>query len=151
MGGSGFRVKTEDMARLGQFYLNRGVWNGERLLNEEWIDMATSRQISTVNPVFDNHDSNWQHGYGFQFWRCIPEGLYRADGAYGQFAIMDPDKDVVILQLPLHRYTAADRMLNIVWEKLLPGIADKEELEESDSYEQLRYMNGELAIPRMEM
>lgn len=145
MGGSGFRVKTEDMARLGQFYLNRGVWNGEHLLNEEWIDMATSRQISTVNPVFDNHDSNWQHGYGFQFWRCIPDGLYRADGAYGQFAIMVPDKDVVIA------ITSAsfqpDRLLNIVWEKLLPGITDQDELEESVSYEQLKYMNGELAIP----
>ena len=79
MGGGGFRVKTEDMARLGQFYLNRGVWNGERLLNEEWIDMATSRQISTVNPVFDNHDSNWQHGYGFQFWRACTGQMERMD------------------------------------------------------------------------
>ena len=104
---------------LGQFYLNRGVWNGERLLNEEWIDMATSRQISTVNPVFDNHDSNWQHGYGFQFWRCIPEGLYRADGAYGQFAIMAPDKDAVIAMTSAS--FSPDRLLNIVWEKLLPG------------------------------
>ena len=71
--------------------------------------------------------------------------MYRADGAYGQFAIIDPDKDVVIA------ITSAsfdpDRLLNIVWEKLLPGITDKEELEESDSYDQLIYTNRELAIP----
>ena len=145
MGGGGFRVKTEDMARLGQFYLNRGSWNGEQLLNAEWIDMATSKQISTVNPIFDNHDSNWQHGYGFQFWRCIPEGLYRADGAYGQFAIMDPDRDVVIAITSSS--FQPDRLLNIVWEKLLPGITKEKELPASECFDKLQLLTEELQIP----
>ena len=91
LGGYGLRVRTEDIARLGQLYLQRGVWQGKRLLPESWIDLATSRQVSNGS----NPKSDWDQGYGFQFWRCR-NGAYRGDGAFGQYCIVLPEQDAVI-------------------------------------------------------
>ena len=123
MGGGG-QMRAEDMAKFIQFFLQRGVWDGKRLLNESWFDRATIKQIETVNPVFTNHDSNWRLGYGFQMWRCIPDGLYRADGAFGQFGVVVPDKDAVLVTNSVSLYP--DDLLNLMWKYLLPGMADEE-------------------------
>lgn len=124
MGGGGGQMRAEDMAKFIQFFLQRGVWDGKRLLNESWFDRATIKQIETVNPVFTNHDSNWRLGYGFQMWRCIPDGLYRADGAFGQFGVVVPDKDAVLVTNSVSLYP--DDLLNLMWKYLLPGMADEE-------------------------
>lgn len=128
-GGSGFFLSTEDMARFAQFYLQKGVWQGKRLLQESWFDRAGSAQVPTVNPVFTNHDSNWRHGYGFQTWQCIPAGVYRADGAYGQFGIVIPNKDAVIAINSTSSYP--DDLLNICWETILAGMSDEGSLPEN--------------------
>ena len=47
LGAGGIAVRTEDLAKLGQLYLQGGTWNGERLLSEQWVEAATSRQIQT--------------------------------------------------------------------------------------------------------
>lgn len=91
-GGTGLFLTTEDVAKFGQFYLQKGVWNGERLLNEAWFDEATSKQIETGQ----DEKSNWGQGYGYQFWRCH-YNAYRGDGAYGQFCVVAPDYDAVIV------------------------------------------------------
>ena len=66
LGGWGLRITTEDIARFGLLYLQRGVWNGERILSKEWVSDASSRQTSSgSNPL-----SDWEQGYGYQFWRC---------------------------------------------------------------------------------
>ena len=124
MGGGGGQMRAEDMAKFIQFFLQRGVWDGKHLLNENWFDRATVKQIETVNPVFTNHDSNWRLGYGFQMWRCIPDGLYRADGAFGQFGVVVPDKDAVLVTNSVSLYP--DDLLNLMWKYLLPGMADEE-------------------------
>ncbi|WP_307865175.1 serine hydrolase domain-containing protein [Myceligenerans salitolerans] len=91
VGGYGMRVRTEDLAKLGQFCLQRGNWKGAQLVPGEWIEAATSRQIHST------HDDwpEWRQGYGFQFWRSR-FGAYRADGAFGQYAIVWPEHDVVL-------------------------------------------------------
>lgn len=121
-GGSGFRLTLEDMMRFTQFFLQKGKWDGVQLLGEEWSARASAAQIGTVNPVFTNHDSNWRLGYGYQMRRCIPDGVYRADGAYGQFGIVIPDKDAVIVINSASTYP--DDLLNIAWDTLLKGMAD---------------------------
>lgn len=121
-GGSGLFLSTEDVARMAQFYLQKGVWEGRRLLQESWFDRASAAQISTVNPVFSNHDSNWQLGYGFQMWRCIPEGVYRMDGAFGQFGVVFPDKDAVVAIHSASVYP--DDLLNILWDTILAGMKE---------------------------
>ena len=80
LGGYGLRVRTEDIAKFGQLYLQHGSWQGKQLLPAEWVAMATARQTSNGS----NPDSDWNQGYGFQFWRCR-HGAFRGDGAFGQF------------------------------------------------------------------
>ncbi len=90
VGGWGIHINMEDMLKLGVLYLNRGVWNGKRILSEAWIDEATAA-------VSDNSSGgtvDWQAGYGYQIWRC-QHNCYRADGACSQYIIVSPDTDSV--------------------------------------------------------
>jgi CubicO group peptidase (beta-lactamase class C family) len=90
-GGWGLHLKTEDIAKFGQFYLQKGKWNGSQLLSQDWITMATSKQVSNGS----NPDNDWMQGYGFQFWRSR-YNTYRGDGAMGQFCLVFPDQDTVV-------------------------------------------------------
>ncbi len=113
-GGWGMNLRTEDIARFGQFYLQKGVWNGVRLLSEEWIEQATAKQIDTAHHgVMD-----WGEGYGFQFWRCQP-GCYRGDGAFGQYCIVLDDKDMVVAVNS--GVDDMQRVLTAIWDNLLPA------------------------------
>ncbi|MBZ0302611.1 MAG: beta-lactamase family protein, partial [Anaerolineae bacterium] len=114
-GGTGLNVKTEDIARFGQLYLQKGLWQGQRILPEAWIAEATAFQVANG----DDPASDWAQGYGYQFWRCRHDH-YRGDGAFGQYCIVMPAQDAVLamtsglpdMQLPL----------NLVWDKLLPAM-----------------------------
>ncbi|MWV43160.1 serine hydrolase [Paenibacillus sp. HJL G12] len=111
-GGFGLNVKTEDIAKFGQLYLQKGVWQGKRLIEESWIEEATEKQISNG----DGGDSDWAQGYGYQFWRCR-HGVYRGDGAFGQFCIVLPQYDAVIAMTA--GTNDLQEVLNCVWEHLL--------------------------------
>jgi CubicO group peptidase (beta-lactamase class C family) len=115
LGGFGLSVRTEDIARFGQLYLQKGVWQGKRLVPAEWIEAATARQVSNGS----NPASDWEQGYGYQFWRCR-HGYYRGDGAFGQFCVVLPDQDTVVA------ITSGTRdlqgVLNLVWDHILPGL-----------------------------
>jgi hypothetical protein len=113
LGGYGLRVRTEDIAKFGQLYLQKGKWNGKQLLPAEWVELATSKQVSNGS----NPKSDWNQGYGFQFWRCRNDG-YRGDGAFGQYCVVLPEQDVVIAITSGVKDMQA--MLNVVWDKLLP-------------------------------
>lgn len=114
-GGFGLSVKTEDIAKFGQLYLDKGMWNGQRLIAEEWITEATSSHIANG----DNPESDWAQGYGYQFWRCR-HNAYRGDGAFGQYCVVMPDQDAVLA------ITAGlgdmQNVLNKVWQYLLPAM-----------------------------
>jgi CubicO group peptidase (beta-lactamase class C family) len=115
LGGYGLSVRTEDIARFGQLYLQKGVWQGQRLVPAEWVEAATARQASNGS----NPASDWEQGYGYQFWRCR-HGYYRGDGAFGQFCVVMPDQDAVVA------ITSGTRdlqgVLNLVWDHILPGL-----------------------------
>lgn len=91
----GLRVTTEDIAKFGQLYLQKGMWNGKRILQEKWVEEATSFQVSNAALTGKNQNSDWQQGYGYQFWMCR-HNLYRADGAVGQYCIVMPAHDAVV-------------------------------------------------------
>jgi len=114
-GASGLHMRTEDIAKFGQLYLQRGEWEGRRLLPAAWIDVATSRQASNGS----NPESDWDQGYGYQFWRCIP-GFYRADGAHGQFCIVMPQYDTVVAINSGARDMGA--IMKLIWRRLLPEL-----------------------------
>jgi len=131
LGGYGLRVRTEDIARFGQLYLQRGLWQGKQLIPADWIDLATSRQVSNGS----NPKSDWEQGYGFQFWRCR-HGAYRGDGAFGQYCVVLPEQDAVIAITSGLKDMQA--VLNLIWDKLLPGIQAGALPEDRDSVARLK-------------
>jgi len=117
-GGSGLHIKTEDIARFGQLYLQKGKWNGKQLVPAEWVEVATARQTSNGS----NPASDWDQGYGYQFWRCR-NGVYRGDGAFGQFCIVLPQYDAVVAITSGTRNMQG--VMNLLWDKLLPEMQPK--------------------------
>lgn len=97
IGGGGLYATTEDNLRLMKLYADGGVWEGERILAEDYVRLATSKQndSATERAVNPPAEDNFV-GYGFQIWMCRPEGVYRADGAMGQFTIVFPDRDMIL-------------------------------------------------------
>lgn len=130
VGGFGMSMKTEDIAKFGQLYLQNGVWNGVRILPEAWIQAATSKQVSNG----DDEHSDWSQGYGYQFWRCRHDS-YRGDGAFGQFCIVMPKQNVVIAMTA--GLMEMQDVLELVWKHLLPGMTDRQSLPESSLYKDL--------------
>jgi CubicO group peptidase (beta-lactamase class C family) len=123
VGGWGLFVKTEDMAKLGQFILQKGKWNGKQLLPEKWFDAATSKQIESLpagvkkeDVKVKKQDSDWLQGYGYQMWMCRYDA-YRADGARGQFIILLPKYDAVIVATADIGDMQAE--INLIWKHLL--------------------------------
>lgn len=118
LGGYGLSVRTEDIARFGQLYLQKGQWQGKQLVPKDWVEMATSKQVSNGS----NPKSDWDQGYGFQFWRCR-HGAYRGDGAFGQYCIVLPEQDAVIAITS--GVKDMQGVMNLVWEKMLPSFGPK--------------------------
>lgn len=112
--GYGLRVRTEDIARFGQLYLQKGKWAGKEILTEAWVDEATGYQTGS-----NAGNGDWSQGYGYQFWRCKP-GFYRGDGAYGQFCIVMPEQDAV-LAITGESWDM-QKSMNVTWENLLPAL-----------------------------
>ena len=114
-GGYGLSIRTEDIAKFGQLYLQKGKWQDKQLVPAAWIDAATARQTSNGS----NPKSDWDQGYGYQFWRSR-NGAYRGDGAFGQYCIVLPEQDAVIAITSGVKEMQA--ILNVVWEKLQPAM-----------------------------
>lgn len=115
-GAYGLSVRTEDIAKLGQLYLQHGKWNGKQLLPSAWVDEATSRQTSNGSAP----TSDWDQGYGYQFWRSRHD-TYRGDGAFGQYMMVMPQYDAVVTITSGVRDMQA--VMNLVWDKLLPAFS----------------------------
>ena len=141
IGGYGLYLKTEDIAKFGQLYLQNGVWEGKQLVPADWIKMATSKQVSNGN----NPDSDWAQGYGFQFWICRNEA-FRGDGKDGQFCIVLPKLDAVVAITANTGDMQAE--LNVVWNKLLPAIKDGELPPNLEAQQQLTKKVTELKATR---
>jgi CubicO group peptidase (beta-lactamase class C family) len=140
LGGFGLNLTTEDIARFGHLYLQKGEWNGARILSEEWVEAATARQVSNGSAP----DSDWEQGYGYQFWRCKND-VYRGDGAFGQYCIVLPEHDAVIaitsglgdMQVPL----------DLVWEHLLGGMKEGALPSDGDTHGRLKKKMASLEMP----
>lgn len=116
LGFTGAHVTTEAVLSLAQLYLDRGVWQGRRLLTEGWVDEATV----AFGPVNRDpaSDPDWRRGYGYSFW--MQRYGYRGDGAYGQYLMVLPDHDVAIAitsEQPRMQDT-----LDALWEHVVPAV-----------------------------
>lgn len=117
LGGIGLSITTEDLAKFGQLYLQKGMWQGQQLVPESWVTEATSFQISNG----DDPQSDWAQGYGYQFWRCR-HSAYRGDGVFGQYCVVMPEQDAVLAITGGIDVFDMQHPLDVVWEKLLPAM-----------------------------
>ena len=125
-GGAGLRLKTEDIAKFSQLYLQKGVWKGKRILSEKWIEEATSFQIAnddTGTPT-KKEDDDIKQGYGYQFWmsRPIAQGAYRSEGAFCQYSIVMSKQDAVVAINA--EGISTKRVMDLVWGILLPSMKE---------------------------
>ena len=126
-GGWGLNIKTEDMAKLGQLFLQKGKWNGKQVVPAEWLKEMSSFQVPSApsGTRFEdlekaglNKDNNeWVQGYGYQMWICR-HNAFRADGYAGQYIMVFPDRDaVLVLTTSSSLYQP---YIDLIWEFLLP-------------------------------
>jgi len=139
---------TEDNLRLMKLYLDGGTWEGERILNEEYVRLATSKQIETISEGTPNPNGlDNQYGYGFQMWMCRPHGVYRADGAGGQYSIVAPELDIVVAVS--ESGTGAEgpqHTLNCIWDGLFPHVSSVSLPEDAAAFSDLGHKLKRLAI-----
>lgn len=145
VGGWGLRIKTEDMAKFAQLFLQKGKWNGKQILPEGWVEEASTMKIlqqPDMKPE-DRAKTDWAQGYCYQMWRSR-HNSFRGDGAYGQYMLVLPELDAVIAIT--EETDDLQGALDLVWEKLLPGFQDKP-LKESPAQLVLKYRLSKLALP----
>jgi len=147
-GGWGMNMTTRDIARFGQFMLQEGQWDGRQLLSREWVRLATARQTWSGGIVVQSQTigsgSDWNQGYGFQFWRCR-HGAYRADGAAGQLTVVMPEQDAVVsVNAGLGDM---QRELNLIWTHLLPAFGSAPVAEDAAALAALRAKCASLELP----
>jgi CubicO group peptidase (beta-lactamase class C family) len=145
-GGWGLRLKTEDMAKFGQLLLQKGMWNGRQVIPTRWVEEATTFKIDQAPdaPQSKRDSSDWLQGYCYQFWRCR-NNAFRADGAYGQFIIVMPDKDAVVA-ITAESPDMQDE-INMVWKYLLPDMKDEPLPDNTTAAETMKDKLASLTLP----
>ncbi len=146
VGGWGLRVKTEDMAKFGQLFLQKGMWNGKQVLPASWVEEASTMKImqNPMAPQAVKDSSDWLQGYGYQMWRSRNHS-YRGDGAFGQYILVLPDQDVVIAITA--ETSDMQKELNLVWKYLLPAFQDNKLSANAKTYKELKSRLASLALP----
>lgn len=114
LGFSGLHATVDAVARLGELYRRGGLWGEERILDEDWVRLATTSHV--VPPPGGGPD--WEVGYGFQFW--MARHGYRGDGAYGQFCAVLPEQRLVVAMTS--ETENMQRVLDALWRHVLPAV-----------------------------
>ena len=128
-GGWGLYLKTEDLPKMGQLLLQMGKWNGKQVVPAEWVAEMSKKQVESINPGtrleqaeergMTKETSDWMQGYGYQMWRCR-FGAFRADGANGQYIIVIPEKDAVVVTTA--HIQNMQQEINLIWDNILPAL-----------------------------
>ncbi len=138
-GGWGLFLHTEDLAKMGLCLLNGGKFRGKQVIPAKWVSEMSAAQVPSVsagvnekqieelvngpdNPFkayFNKETSDWMQGYGYQMWRCR-HNAFRADGANGQYILILPDKDAVIVTTANIQNMRQE--LDLIWDYLLPAL-----------------------------
>ena len=128
-GGWGLFLKTEDLAKMGLMILQKGQFNGKQVVPAEWIEAASAAQVPCVPAGLTSDDaaklaefakeSDWLQGYGYQMWRCR-YNAFRADGANGQYIIMIPEKNAVVVTTAHVNDMQAE--INLIWKHIYPAL-----------------------------
>jgi len=121
IGGFGINMKPADMAKFGYLYLHNGSWDGNQVIPEEWIKESTQKQISAGDDM----------DYGYLFWlQTIRDNVngrefftYRAAGSGGQYIMVVPDLDMVVVITADDNLTSNDgaNTLDIITDYVIPA------------------------------
>lgn len=133
-GGWGLWMKPDGLARFGQMLLDGGRWQGRQILPQSWVKEMMTEQVSLVD-----------EGYNYQMWKCNHKSASRADGAWGQFIVVMPEEDMVVVVTQCARGVAA-RQLPWIWGLLSPATHDQP-LAEGKDYKALIRKIDTLAHP----
>ncbi len=108
--GTGLQLRTGELARIGRVLRDRGVWRGERIVSADWIDGMHAGWVETGETGSSAH-------YGIAVWEG-PSGLWRFDGRYGQYVVVD-DAHGAVLTVTAHEEFRTGRLLELAHEALL--------------------------------
>ncbi len=145
-GGWGLKLPTEALAKFGQLYLQKGMWNGQQILSPAWVEEATSFKIQQPAPDLDKarRDSDWHQGYCYQFWRSR-HNAYRGDGAFGQYTVVLPEKDAVVVITS--ESSSMQGEMNLIWDYLLPAMTDEAQPSTPKDWRALKERLASLEVP----
>lgn len=109
------------MAKFGQLFLQKGNWKGQQVLPAAWVEEASTLKVVQHPEITQakRDSSDWEQGYCYQMWRCR-HNAFRADGAFGQFIVVMPDQDAVVVITGESSDLQGE--LNLVWKYLLPAM-----------------------------
>ena len=121
-GAWGVLIAPRDLCKLGLLYLNKGVWEGKRILSEEYIEEATKPLISTRGEhKLEERIDGWSRNYGFSFWQNNANS-FRADGAFGQLCMIFPKEDMVIVTTAEEENSG--RIMSLIEKYILAPLSD---------------------------
>jgi CubicO group peptidase (beta-lactamase class C family) len=98
------RLRPRDMAKFGQLFLNGGTWEKEQAISQEWVEISTQK-FTSLNNWWGGVD-----GYGYQWWQWeeiygVNYPAYMASGWGGQWIIVSPDMNTVVITTAGNYYT----------------------------------------------
>lgn len=141
-GGWGLFMHTEDMAKLGQLYLNKGKWNGKQIIPESWAEASVTKKVDSIEGTY---------GYGYQLWMEERPGSFEYNGMLGQNVLIYPDVDMVIVTNAGNEELFQDNvMLNVIRKYFPVDWMPKEILPENPiAYAKLQELTERLAGKRL--
>jgi|GEM_PF-788578 len=142
LGFTGMRLTAREMATYGQFYLNKGSWNGKQLLNPEWITEASKKHIDTDSST----GGEWSQGYCWQFWRGS-HNTFRFCGAHGQMCIISPDKDFICFVNSGYNNTVLQYVIDSFYSTIWEDLRDEPYAEDPEAQEKLNTLLAGLSLP----
>ena len=129
-GGFGLNVRLDDLMRFGTLCLHKGCYEGRQILPESWFEEASSFWSDNGPGMEQKDKGDWNMGYGYQFWLCKPEGVYRGDGAFGQYMIIMPKQEMIYVGNS--GLNDMGSVMQAIWDHLLPAVRSDKALPEAD-------------------
>lgn len=118
IGRSGLNLKTEDVAKFGLFLLQKGKYDGKQLLDADLVEKMTTFKIESS---FGNEETmpNYNSGYGYFCWMCQPEKVYRCDGSGGQYLIVMPKQDMIVVITAGQTFIEGETVMKALFDNLI--------------------------------
>ncbi|RIX48632.1 class C beta-lactamase-related serine hydrolase [Paenibacillus nanensis] len=125
-GGMGLSIRTEGIARFGQMLLNKGEYEGRRIVSERYIQLATTEHSDNRAAASPKRIDSAQ-GYGYQLHLCR-RGAFRGDGSFGQLCFVAPKENIVIAATSsFSSMQQLQTLLDLIYEYVMDGTATTNE------------------------